>query len=40
MFLDDGIGGGSSLREAERISSEIHRDSEKFGFLIAIEKCQ
>lgn len=39
MYLEDGIGGGSSLREAERISSEIPIDLEKLGFLVAIEKC-
>ena len=40
MYLDDGIAGTVSFDEALNLSHLIQGDLEKFGFLIANEKCQ
>ena len=40
MYLDDGIGGSSSLTDAEMVCARIQADLNRLGFLVAIEKCQ
>ena len=39
MFLDDGLGGGSSYKECLDISMDVKNTFESLGFLIAYEKC-
>ena len=39
MYLDDGLGGGKNMKEAMLASEKIHSDLEKFGFVLASEKC-
>ncbi|XP_062570673.1 uncharacterized protein LOC134232701 [Saccostrea cucullata] len=38
MYLDDGMGGASTLHEAELVSLEIQKDLDKLGFLVAADK--
>ena len=39
MFLDDGLGGGSSIQSAILVSQAIKRDLIQFGFLLSDSKC-
>lgn len=39
MFLDDGIGGGDNLDEAQSFSLQVQGDLKRLGFLVAEEKC-
>ncbi|KAK3083122.1 hypothetical protein FSP39_014546 [Pinctada imbricata] len=39
MYLDDGLGGGSTFEESKTQSERVRNDLIKFGFLIADEKC-
>ena len=38
-FLDDGIGGAKGEKEARKLSCFVREDIQKFGFLLAEEKC-
>ena len=38
-FLDDGIGGAKGETEARKLSCFVREDIQKFGFLLAEEKC-
>ena len=38
MYLDDGLGIGSTLEECLKLSALIKHDLEKFGFLFAENK--
>ncbi|MCG7877889.1 MAG: reverse transcriptase domain-containing protein, partial [Candidatus Thiodiazotropha endolucinida] len=40
LFLDDGLGGGSSYQRAYESGQYIRHDLFQFGFLISEEKCQ
>ena len=39
MYLDDGLSGGPSYSEACRVSRFVREQLEKFGFLLAHDKC-
>ena len=39
MYLDDGLGGASTLTEATQVSSRVKSDLIRLGFLIAEDKC-
>ena len=39
MYLDDGLGGSRALVNALYVRDMIKSDFEKFGFLLAHEKC-
>ena len=39
VFLDDGLGGGKNYDTATEASNYIHQDLQKFGFLMAEDKC-
>ena len=39
MYLDDGLAGSSDLSEARKVSELVKSELDKFGFLLADEKC-
>ena len=39
MFLDDGLGGSSSLQSATSVSQAVRRDLIQLGFLLSESKC-
>ncbi len=39
MFLDDGLGGSSSLQSATLVSQAVKRDLIQLGFLLSESKC-
>ena len=38
IYLDDGMGGAATLHAAKYMSSEVKKDLENLGFLIAADK--